>query len=197
MKRLHVLDAIEQKWLDCQRCSLSRCRTRVVHWRGNPQAPIFVIGEAPGENEDRVGRPFVGRAGRLLDEAMREAGVDPTEDVFVTNQVACRPPGNRTPEHDEIKACASRLHQLLRVVRPRVLLLLGATAAKLAGAYSVKRARGVPTDIEVLLYNGDVRDYQAVVTFHPSYVLRTGGAHSESFDQLVRDVELCKTLLNN
>jgi uracil-DNA glycosylase family 4 len=197
LRRLQVLDALESEWADCQKCALAAQRNRVVGWRGNPHAQLFIVGEAPGETEDRVGRPFVGMAGHILDAALVQAGLDPTEDAFIANTVGCRPPGNRIPEREETKACAKRLHQFLRVADPKVLLLLGATAAKLAGAYSVTRQRGIETFVEVLCYDGRVRMWPSVVTYHPAYVIRTGGRAGTNFGELVSDIQLAYKLAKN
>lgn len=186
-RRLEVLDNIEQRWRDCEDCALSQHRTNVVQWRGDPTAPLFVIGEAPGADEDAKGRPFVGPAGRLLDTLFHRANAPP-ESVFITNMVACRPPDNRRPEHEELRACSGRLHMLLKVVKPKALLLLGATAARLAGITSISAFRGEETTVELFMYDGKIRTWPAIATFHPSYILRSGGLVSETFGQAVADV---------
>jgi DNA polymerase len=186
-RRLEVLDGIERKWNACEDCALSEERNSVVHWRGDPTAPLFVIGEAPGADEDRKGRPFVGPAGRLLDTLFHRANVR-SEHVFITNMVACRPPANRKPTHDELRACSGRLHMLLKVVRPKALLLLGSTAGRLAGITSITAFRGEETNVELLMYDGEIRSWPAIATFHPSYILRAGGLASEAFTLALGDV---------
>ena len=168
------LDALEATWRDCDGCQLCHQRRHVVQWRGNPQARLCLIGEAPGEAEDAQGLPFVGRSGQLLDELLREAGLDPAEDVFVINTVACRPPGNRAPEREEIKACSSRFQALLKYSEPGCLLLLGATAARLAGIRSITASRGERTTVELFCYDEEIREWPALATFHPAYLLRSG-----------------------
>ncbi|HEY6001147.1 MAG TPA: uracil-DNA glycosylase [bacterium] len=114
----------------CRRCALAANRTRIVVDRGDHRAGILAIGEAPGRQEDLAGRAFVGRAGRLLDELLREARIDPDADVLITNLVKCRPPANRVPRPDEVAACRPYLERQLRLVRPHTVLLLGATALR-------------------------------------------------------------------
>jgi DNA polymerase len=183
------LDALEASWRDCDSCALSQHRLHVVQWRGNPQASLCVVGEAPGESEDAVGLPFVGRSGQLLDDLLREAGLDPVEDVFVINAVACRPPGNRAPEREEVKACAPRFQALLKYSEPRCLLLLGGTAARLAGIRSITASRGERTTVEAYCYDDEIREWPAVATFHPSYLLRSGSG-GPLRQQVVGDIRL-------
>lgn len=195
MKRLALLEALEERWKGCTSCGLHVARTRVVHWRGNPSAPLMLIGEAPGADEDKAGLPFVGQAGQMLDTLLERAGLNPSEQVFIANMVGCRPPGNRPPERPELSACAPRLQYLLKVVKPNVLVLLGATAAKLAGiASTVTAHRGEVTSVDMLCYDGEVRDWPAIVTFHPSYILRTGGEKGENFGKLLKDLQKAKRL---
>ena len=190
MRRLEVLGAVEKRWDGCERCRLAKTRNRVVHWRGNPEARLFVIGEAPGVDEDREGRPFVGAAGQLLDELFRAAGLKSSEDAFIANRLGCRPPANRLPERDELRACSQRLSQLLRLVRPKAILLVGATAGKLAGVNGVLQHRGRELEVEIV---GERESgvWPAFVTYHPSFLLRSG-AHSplySHFREVVSDIQ--------
>lgn len=185
MKRIQLLEAVATEWAGCRKCPLHEGRTRMVHWRGNPSARLALIGEAPGKDEDRRGLPFVGASGQLLDAALERAGLSSSEDVFIVNTVACRPPGNRMPERSEVRACSPRLQSLLASVRPSVLLLLGAVAARLAGINGVKAFLGASLSVEFIESEAI---YPARVTFHPSYVIRTGGKGSDSYYQLVSDI---------
>src|SRR5262249_3576508 len=106
----------------------------------------------------------------------------------IANIVGCRPPGNRWPEREEIKACAPRLQFMLRIVRPRALLLLGATAARLAGVQSVRANRGEVTSVDVLCYDDEGRSWPAVVTWHPSFTMRAGGIGSKPFQESLKDI---------
>lgn len=139
--------------LDCKRCPLHKTRTHVVNARGNPDARVLLIGEAPGAEEDACGLPFVGRSGKLLDEIIAEAGVD----VRIENLVRCRPPGNRRPTREEIKACSVHLH--LRDEN----VALGRTA----GAWLA----GLPQSASMADIESCERDTR-YATYHPGYVLR-------------------------
>lgn len=115
---------------DCRRCALSYSRTQIVIDRGDPRAPILIISERPGENEDRVGKPFVGRAGELLDKMLRAIDLDPDKDVLITNVVRCKPESDRSPTREEVDACFPFLEKQIELSGPRVILLLGAVALK-------------------------------------------------------------------
>ena len=129
----------------CRRCPLFRHRTRTVPGEGSGDSGIVVIGEAPGKEEDASGRPFVGRAGRILRSAMADAGLDPGR-AFITNAVKCRPPGNRRPTRQELEACRPWLEAQLRILRPRIVVVLGNTALD-----SVSSILGLETTIRDLM----------------------------------------------
>jgi DNA polymerase len=114
----------------CDRCPLKESRTQIVVDRGNPDASIMVIGEGPGENEDRQGKAFVGRAGQLFDQIMSAVGIDTDRDMLIANVVKCRPPENRSPKSDEAAQCIPYLKRQIDLVKPKIILLLGATALK-------------------------------------------------------------------
>ncbi|MBD3560589.1 uracil-DNA glycosylase, partial [Planktothrix sp. FACHB-1355] len=114
----------------CHRCGLGNTRTHAVVGRGNPQAPITIVGEAPGQNEDETGLPFVGKAGQLLEKILAAVGLSSEKDVYICNIIKCRPPGNRVPTPDEIAACKPYLLEQIRLVNPKIILLTGATAVK-------------------------------------------------------------------
>lgn len=151
----------------CTRCELALGRTQVVPGVGPRRAAVFILGEAPGADEDRRGAPFVGRAGRLLDRLLADAGVD-RRSVFITNVVACRPPGNRTPRAAEIRAHAPWLESQLRLVRPRLVVTLGRVALGyfIRGA-KVTELRGKPTTVQ-----HDGRLLTILPTIHPAAALR-------------------------
>jgi uracil-DNA glycosylase len=115
---------------DCRRCPLWAGRARIVVDRGNPRARVLAVGEAPGETEDREGRAFVGRAGRTLDRVMASAGLDTNRHMLIANVAKCRPPGNRPPSRQEAEACLPYLRRQMELLRPRLVLLLGATALR-------------------------------------------------------------------
>ena len=114
----------------CMKCGLHAGRTQIVVDRGNPDASVMVIGEGPGEQEDQQGKAFVGRAGQLFDQIMNAVGIDTNEDMLIANVVKCRPPDNRSPHADEAATCLPYLKRQIELVRPLIILLLGATALK-------------------------------------------------------------------
>jgi DNA polymerase len=164
------LDAIRTDIGDCRRCRLHEQRTKIVFGDGNPQTKLVFVGEGPGADEDAQGIPFVGRAGQLLTQmientAKREGIPLERKDVYICNVVKCRPPGNRTPEPDEMETCGQFLSRQILAIRPKAICALGATAVKalLNTKEGVTRMRGN-------WYKW--RDIPVMVTYHPSYLLR-------------------------
>ncbi len=151
----------------CTRCRLARGRTQVVFGVGDPNADLMFVGEGPGYYEDKQGEPFVGAAGQLLTRLLGEVGLR-RQDVYITNVVKCRPPGNRDPLPDEIEACRPYLIGQIENVRPRVIMTLGnfATRVILDRQVSISRVRGQRFD-----WDGCA----VIPTFHPAAVLRGGG----------------------
>jgi uracil-DNA glycosylase len=168
----------------CVKCGLSTTRTQTVFARGNPEAPLCFIGEAPGADEDAQGLPFVGRAGQLLDRMIAAMGLDPETDVYVCNILKCRPPGNRRPEPEEMAACFPYLHEQLALVRPRVIVALGNTAvgALLDTKLGITKVRG-----QWKLYRGQTL---VMPTYHPSYLLRPSPQQVEAKRQTWEDLQL-------
>ncbi len=161
-RRLVVLS---EKIQGCTLCALHQQRRRTVFARGNPDAELCFVGEAPGEEEDAQGLPFVGRAGQLLDRMIAAMGI-PQEEVYITNLCRCRPPGNRTPTPEEMDACLPYLHEQLALVQPRVIVALGVTASRglLKTSLGIKALRGTWK-----LYRGMI---PVMPTYHPAYLLR-------------------------
>ena len=160
-----ALANLAQACAACRRCPLAAGRQQVVVSRGNPAADLMVIGEGPGAQEDEQGRPFVGRAGQLLDQMLASVGIDSNRDAYICNVVKCRPPDNRKPTPAEMAACRPWLETQLELIQPAVVLLAGATA--LEGALG---ERGAITKLR-----GQWRSWQgrwAMPIFHPSYLLR-------------------------
>ena len=149
-------------------CSLKRTAKNLCFARGSLQAGIMMIGEAPGRDEDLQGKPFVGRAGRLLDRMLASIGLG-EGDVYITNTVYWRPPGNRTPTPEEIEACAPFLARQIELLSPRLLVLLGGAAAKhvLGVNQGIMRLRG-----RWLTYTCSIGDVPVLATLHPAYLLR-------------------------
>jgi DNA polymerase len=161
--RLSELDLSQVK--PCTKCALCRTRTNTVFGEGDVDAPIFFIGEGPGENEDLTGRPFVGRAGELLDKMIAGMGLR-RDQVYIANIIKCRPPGNRPPMPDEISSCTPYLVQQLGIVTPRVIVTLGLPAAK----YMLDDAR-----LTMGRVRGQWQSWRGVrlmPTYHPAYILR-------------------------
>jgi DNA polymerase len=149
----------------CQRCSLAAERTNVVVSRGSATAPILIIGEGPGQQEDEQGLPFVGKSGQLLEKILASVRLDTNQDVYICNIVKCRPPGNRVPTADEVAACKGYLLEQIRLVNPKIILLTGATAVK--GILGIKD--GI-TKIRGQWFEWDGRLCMPI--FHPAYLLR-------------------------
>lgn len=174
----------------CRLCEIGYQRRNNVYGEGDPCARLMVIGEGPGETEDRLGRPFIGRAGELLDKML--AAIDlPREDVYICNTVKCRPTikegekvRNRAPEPNELANCRPYLDEQIEIIRPEVILALGAPAAKtfLGKDFAITRGRGQ-------WYVGPV-DIPLMVTFHPAFILRQGGmALTETKRQVWSDLK--------
>ena len=163
IEQLARLDADQVK--GCTLCRLCETRTHTVFGEGDPDAKIFFIGEGPGENEDLQGRPFVGRAGDLLNKMIAGMGLR-REQVFIANIVKCRPPDNRVPAPDEVETCTPYLVRQLEIIRPRVIVTLGLPAAKymLQSRLTMGKLRGQ-------WHNW--RGIKLMPTFHPAYLLRS------------------------
>ena len=159
-----TLEQIRKDLGDCRRCKLAPTRKTIVFGDGNPHAELVFIGEGPGADEDEQGLPFVGRAGKLLNKMILMAGMK-REDVYICNIVKCRPPGNRTPETDEIETCSPFLYRQIAAIKPRLICCLGAPAAR-----TVLGIKEGITKVHGHFYNfGSIK---AMPTVHPAYVLR-------------------------
>jgi uracil-DNA glycosylase len=164
-------------------CPLKRTATNTVFIDGNPAAPVIIIGEAPGADEDRIGRPFVGRAGQLLDRMLAAINLDRTG-MLITNVVYWRPPGNRTPTAVEIAACLPFVFRLIALVHPKILVLSGGTAAGalLPQGQGITRLRGRWFDLAV---PGVGEPVPTLPMFHPSFLLRTPERKRETWRDLL------------
>jgi DNA polymerase len=159
-----TLEEIRQEMGDCRRCKLWKTRTHLVFGVGNPEARLMFIGEAPGAEEDQRGEPFVGEAGQLLNRMLNKMEIS-RQEVYITNVVKSRPPGNRNPTVEEIAACRPFLLKQIQVIRPRVIVTLGAIAtnALLETKDPLNRLRG---------HWQQWRGFAVMPTYHPSYLLR-------------------------
>jgi len=164
-------------------CGLKRTATNTVFADGNPAAPVMIIGEGPGADEDRIGRPFVGRAGQLLDRMLAAIQLD-RESVHITNVVYWRPPGNRTPSTAEIASCLPFVLRHIALVHPKILVLAGGTAAGalLPGGQGITRLRGRWFDLEI---PGLAEPIPTLPMFHPSFLLRTPERKREAWRDLL------------
>ena len=168
------LRLLEDKISVCRLCPLGQARVHTVPGAGPVPARVMLVGEAPGREEDLSGKPFVGRGGRLLDQALKQAGLDRSE-VFITSVIKCRPPNNRKPLKKEMASCLPFLQAQIDIVQPRVVCLLGNTAAAaLLGRQGVKALRG------------RVWQERFVVTYHPAAVLRNRNLMAEFVSDLER-----------
>lgn len=164
---MHELEVLSEQVAQCVLCpELSGQRTQTVFGHGNDHAQIMIIGEAPGEEEDKQGRPFVGRAGRLLTNILAAVGVN-RDDVYIANVLKCRPPRNRVPTLEEAANCRPFLENQIRLISPKFIICLGATASQ----------HLLKTNATITALRGQWHEYdgrKVLCTYHPSYLLRTG-----------------------
>ncbi len=178
----------------CMDCELGKTRINVVFSDGNPNsAKAILIGEAPGENEDKTGTPFVGRAGKLLNEFLEKVGISRKDDLYIINTVKCRPPKNRVPSDDEKKACEGYLLKQIEIINPEVIIFCGATALKSFWdkKIQISKIRGEILEIEI---GGKIR--KCIPIFHPSYLLRYHSLEEGSpRDLMLKDLTKIKNLI--
>lgn len=168
IRSIETLDALEQAVAQFEGCPLKRTAKNLCFARGNPKARLMLIGEAPGRDEDLQGQPFVGRAGKLLDRMLAAIDLGP-DDVYITNVVYWRPPGNRTPTPQEVEACRPFLERQIELIRPEILVFLGGAAAKqmFGTTEGIMRLRGKWRD-----FQAGEHHCRAIATLHPAYLLR-------------------------
>lgn len=166
---------------DCRRCKLHAGRHSIVFGSGNPNAELVFVGEGPGADEDAQGLPFVGRGGQLLTDMIEKGMGIPRAAVYICNVVKCRPPANRTPEPDEVAACAPFLMRQIRAVRPRMVCALGSTAAQ-----ALRPFKGPLASVRGRIHTLQVGDFETrlVVTYHPAYLLRDPSQKKEAWKDL-------------
>ncbi len=182
------LKKLEEEAKSCCKCRLCKTRTNVVFGEGDPQTNLMFVGEAPGEQEDLQGRPFVGRAGQLLTRFLNLYGVS-RDKVYITNVVKCRPPNNRNPAPDEIAACYPFLEKQIELISPEVILCLGAFAARtilnLPKKTPISKIRGKEHRVEI-----GGKEITVIPTFHPAYLLRNRRGEPEFQKDLERALKL-------
>lgn len=185
-----TLDELRSQAIQCTACGLSERRTNVVFGEGNPRSPLVLVGEGPGDQEDRTGRPFVGRAGQLLDKALIEAGLS-RDQVYICNTVKCRAadwssgkPQNRPPAEEETATCRQWLLPQLSIIAPKVILCVGAPSAKnlIRKSFAITKERGLYFPCEYAK--------TAIATLHPSYILRQQRPDNDGgYSLLVADIQ--------
>lgn len=177
-QRLEKLRGISSQ---CQRCVLFKTRRKHVFGEGNPRARVMFIGEGPGEDEDKTGRPFIGRCGQLLRRMITSIGLDPTKDCYIANAVKDRPPNNRVPEPEEIEACLPFLKKQIEIISPEILVLLGKTAVKAVmpeqGEAPIGKLREISKDLSIKFC-----DIPVFITYHPSALLRSKKYHPAALE---------------
>ncbi|MBF0356761.1 MAG: uracil-DNA glycosylase [Alphaproteobacteria bacterium] len=178
-----TLDALREALEALEGCALKTTATQLVFADGNPDAKVMFVGEAPGADEDRIGRPFVGQAGRLLDKMLASIGLD-RSNAYITNLLPWRPPGNRTPTPQEVAQLLPFLERHIELADPQLLVLLGGTAAQAVLAHSegITKLRGKWFDYAT---PGLVRPVSALATFHPAYLLRQPAQKREAWRDLL------------
>ncbi|HEY8354727.1 MAG TPA: uracil-DNA glycosylase [Methylophilaceae bacterium] len=178
-ERIHRMDwqTLQSCVRDCTACELAATRTQTVFGVGDPQADWMVIGEAPGAEEDRKGEPFVGQAGKLLDNMLAAIGLKRGENVYIANIVKCRPPGNRDPQGGEIDQCEPFLERQLALIQPKLIVAVGRVSAQTL----------LQTDASVGALRGRLHRYQGIpviVTYHPAYLLRNLPDKAKAWEDL-------------
>lgn len=165
VNKTNEFEQIKTACLKCTACALSEKRTQVVFGEGNINADLMLIGEAPGEEEDKQGLPFVGRAGQLLTKILESANIKRSIDTYITNVCKCRPPDNRTPEKEEANSCSHWLHDQISLIKPKIIVLVGSVAMKaiLGDTMTISKVRGTWHKFD---------NIDTTVIFHPAYLLR-------------------------
>ncbi len=176
--KLEKLDDLAVQVEECRRCRLWKTRRNTVFGEGNAAAELLFIGEAPGQQEDQRGRPFVGRAGKLLDRILSAIELS-RADVFIANILKCRPPGNRTPHQEEVERCIDYLNKQIELIDPQLIVCLGLTAAK-----TLLRVESTLKEMRGQTYRYRNRD--VIVTYHPAALLRNDGLKRPTWEDFKR-----------
>ncbi len=192
---LEQLKAFYDTCKNCKKCKLSEQRTQVVFGDGNPDSRVLFVGEAPGADEDIEGRPFVGKAGKLLTSLLESIGLLRERDYYITNVAKCRPPNNRTPEEEEMIACSYILKQEIKLINPKLIVALGKTAAVgLSGNKQISPTKQRGTFVNVNLKSPVLEPGKKIfVTYHPSFLLR----NQSELENFKKDLLMIKELIKN
>lgn len=170
------LEKVQKELRNCDRCKLHRSRRTIVFGEGNENAKLMLIGEGPGYDEDIQGRPFVGKAGQLLTRILQSVQIERNE-VYITNIVKCRPPGNRTPEPDEIKSCLPFLLKQIQIIQPKIICALGTVSAQTL----------LQTDAKITSLRGKSFEFSGIKvfpTYHPAFLLRNPEKKKEVWEDI-------------
>lgn len=183
LSECHTLEALQQKFSQCQQCPLGATRTNLVFGTGNPNSRLLFIGEGPGADEDEQGLPFVGKAGKLLSQMIYAMGVNRPE-IYITNVVKCRPPNNRNPAAEEMAQCRPILQRQIDLINPQLIVTLGnvPTRALIPGVPGITRSRGQLFQFQ---------NRKVLPTFHPAYLLRTPSALAQAWQDFKVIEKLC------
>lgn len=176
------METFKKEIENCAACGLHKTRNKVIFGEGNYHAAIMIIGEAPGADEDRIGRPFVGQSGQLLDKILAACGFTRDKHVFISNIVKCRPPGNRVPSEIEVEACIPFLLKQIEMIDPKIIIPLGATA--------LKRLFG-NNDLKITRLRGSWMEYKnklVMPVYHPSALLRNPNLKRETWEDFKKVV---------
>lgn len=187
LAQIHTLEALKQAMADFDKCDLKRTASHLVFSDGNPAAKIMVIGEAPGRDEDRVGLPFVGKAGQMLDHMLASIGLS-RDDVYITNILPWRPPGNRTPTSEEIAMMRPFVARHIQLISPDVIFAVGGTSAKslLQVSHGIMKLRGKRFDLTLPSAEGGLEEsYPLLPSLHPAYLLRAPHHKALAFKDLL------------
>lgn len=183
------IDLLRSEIINCTKCDLSLTCNKVIFGEGNTKAGIFIIGEAPGRDEDIQGRPFVGKSGQLLDKILTACGFTRNEHVFISNIVKCRPPNNRVPTLKEAETCMPWLLKQIEMIDPKIMILLGATALRyMAGPeHKITLEHGIWLDL-----NGRL----VMPVFHPSALLRDPSLKRDTWEDFKKIVHKYREMIN-
>ncbi|MCK5832476.1 uracil-DNA glycosylase [bacterium] len=182
---------MKSRMAECSLCKLASQRNKIVFGAGDPSARIIFIGEAPGADEDRLGEPFVGRAGQLLDKIFAAMGLSRDKGIYIANILKCRPPRNRDPQPDEVEMCIPFLMEQLRIIRPKVICCLGRIAAQnlLKTDATLGRLRGRTHYFKI---DEETEDIPMIVTYHPAYLLRNSAGKKPVWEDMKRLMEIAE-----
>ena len=183
------LKKLREELGDCRRCPLCKERRNLVFGSGNPEAELVFVGEAPGRDEDLQGEPFVGRAGELLTKIIEAIDLK-RSDVYIANIVKCRPPENRAPEPDEVKACIPFLMDQIEAIRPQIIVTLGGVATN-----NLLGTRGSLGSVRGRFHTLDLIGCLVMPTYHPAFLLRSPGMKREAWEDMKKVRDMYNTLM--